>query len=148
MGGGLWLAPYFFPDKMVNLAPNDSTAVAYFSPFQARKYLPTFTHYLLVITNYATEEVHKCILNVDVDNERYTKVSIPTDNDDPRNGEVELAESGLYTFKIYGQNSQDNLDPDDTSVVGLCEIGVLRVSAESAWATPTFTVPNTVIYYE
>ena len=87
-------------------------------------------------------------MNVTIDNERYTKAALPTDNDDPLNGEVLLDESGLYTYTIYGQTSETNLDPSDTSVVGVCETGMLRVTAEDAWNVPDISIPDNVIYYE
>jgi hypothetical protein len=133
---------------MIHLLPNTSPQTAYFSPFQARKYLASFSVYLIVFENVATEETFPCILNVNYDNERYTSASLPTDNDDPVNGEVLITESGLYTYTIYGQTSGSNLDPTDASVVGICETGSLRVTGESAWTTPTLTIPDNVIYYE
>lgn len=110
--------------------------------------MPTFTRYLLVLTNDATKDTTSCILNVEVDNERYTRAALPTDNPDPVNGEVLLKESGLYTYAIYGQTSETNLDPTDASVVGVCETGVLRVTAEAAWNIPDVNIPDNVIYYE
>ncbi len=133
---------------MVHLQANTSPQTAYFTPFSARKFMPTFTRYLLVLTNDATKDTTSCILNVEVDNERYTRAALPTDNPDPVNGEVLLKESGLYTYAIYGQTSETNLDPTDASVVGVCETGVLRVTAEAAWNIPDVNIPDNVIYYE
>lgn len=141
-------SPLSYSGSMIHLQANNSAQVAYFTPFQARKFMAAFTIYLLVIENDATKDVTKCIMNVTIDNERYTKAALPTDNDDPLNGEVLLDESGLYTYTIYGQTSETNLDPSDTSVVGVCEMGMLRVTAEDAWNVPDISIPDNVIYYE
>jgi len=133
---------------MIHLLPNTGNQFAYLAPFQARKFLPSFTHYLMTITNQATAEVVACVLNVTVDNERYTKVGISTAEADPEGGGVLLPNSGLYTYKVYGQNSEDNTDPEDSSVVGVCEIGTVKLSDEAAWTIPTVTIPDNVIYYE
>jgi hypothetical protein len=61
---------------------------------------------------------------------------------------VLITESGLYTYKIWGQNSPTNLDPADASVVGICEVGPCRVSDEPAWTIPAVSIPDNVIYYE
>jgi hypothetical protein len=133
---------------MVHLAANTSPQTAYFSPFQARKFLADFSDYLVVITSSATSKTYACILNVVADNARYTSASLPTDSDDPTNGSLLLTDSGLYSYTIYGQNSSTNLDPKDAVVVGICESGMLRVTAEDAWDIPSVTIPNNVIYYE
>lgn len=133
---------------MIHLAPNAISNRVYVTPFEARKFLAAFTDYLMVLKNNATEEEYALILNVVVDNERYTTGSIATDTDDPENSEILLTESGLYTYTIYGQNSSTNLDPTDASVVGVCEIGACKVSDEAAWTIPTVTIPDNVIYYE
>jgi len=120
----------------------------YVSPFQARKFLASFTNYLLIFTNVATEETFAAILVVAVDNERYTKARIWTDSADPVNGKVLITESGLYTYEIYGQNSTTNTDPTDATVVGLCEIGPCKVADSAAWDIPDVAIPDNVIYYE
>jgi len=133
---------------MIHLLPNTSNQVAYFSPFSARKFLPTFAQYLLVVVNQATQETTACILSVSVDNARYTKVRIWTDEADPAAGKMLLPDSGLYTYTIYGQNSLTNTAPTDASVVGSCTTGTIRLTASAAWDTPAITIPDNVIYYE
>jgi hypothetical protein len=133
---------------MIHLLPNTPNQTAFFSPFQARKFLASFTNYLIIFTNTATEETHACILFVSVDNARYTTVRIWTDEDTPVDGKVLIKESGLYTYKIYGQNSTTNVDPTNAAVVGLCESGMMRATASEAWDTPAITIPDNVIYYE
>ena len=133
---------------MIHLIPNSNSNIIYVTPFESRKFLAAFTQYLMVLKNQATDEEFALILNFSVDNERYTKADLPTSTNDPVNGETLLTESGLYTYTIYGQTSNENLDPTDASVVGVCEIGSCKVSDEAAWTIPTVTIPDNVIYYE
>ena len=133
---------------MIHLVPNFAANRVYVSPFEARKFLPSFTHYLFILKNNATEKEYACVLNVTYDNERYTFATVPTNEDAPTSGRILLTESGLYTYTIYGQNSDINLDPTDGRVVGVCEIGPCKVSDEAAWTIPTVTIPDNVIYYE
>ena len=131
---------------MIHLLPNSASNTVNVTPFEARKFLSAFTDYLLELTNQATQEKHYAVPVLTYDNERYTQFDLPT-NSDTLNA-VLITESGLYTYKIWGQNSAANLDPADASVVGICEVGPCRVSDEPAWTIPAVSIPNNVIYYE
>jgi hypothetical protein len=131
---------------MIHLLPNSATNTVNVTPFEARKFLSAFTDYLLELTNQATQEKHYAVPVLTYDNERYTQFDLPT-NSDTLNA-VLITESGLYTYKIWGQNSPTNLDPADASVVGICEVGPCRVSDEPAWTIPAVSIPDNVIYYE
>jgi len=133
---------------MIHLRPNVPSNRVYVTPFEARKFMGKFTHYLMVLKNNATEEEYALVLNFTVDNERYTQANLATNNDDAVNGSILLTESGLYTYTIYGQTNGTNLDPTDAVVVGVCEVGACKVSDEAAWTIPTVTIPDNVIYYE
>lgn len=133
---------------MIRLQPNTASQSVYISPYQAKKYLPTFTHYLIEFKGMATSKTFRLILNTSQDNSRYTLASIGTNTDDAVNGSISITESGFYTFKIYGQNSSSNLDPSDASVVGLCQRGLMQVVADEAWTIPSLSIPNNVVYYE
>jgi len=134
---------------MVNLLPNTLTQRMYCTPFEARKFLPSFTHYLVVLRNDASEETYAFIANVEYDNERYSQFRISTATNDPTAGSILLTESGLYTYTIYGQNSTTNRDPEDASVVGVCEVGACRVRpTDTYFDFDNPTVPDNVIYYE
>lgn len=137
-----------FSLPMIHLRPNSSSNRVVVNPYQARKYLSTFTTYLMVLRNDATEEETFFIPDVEEDNERYTRIGLPTNSDAPLDGNIRLNESGLYTYKIWGQNSTTNLDPDDATVVGICEVGACKVSDELPWTIPTISIPDNVIYYE
>ena len=131
---------------MIHLSPNTASNTVNVTPFESRKFLSAFTNYLLELTNEATEEKHYAVPVLSYDNERYTQFDLPT-NSDILNA-VLITESGLYTYKIWGQNSSTNLDPTDASVVGICEVGSCKVSDEPAWTIPAVTIPDNVIYYE
>ena len=131
---------------MIHLAPNSASNTVNVTPFEARKFMASFTHYLLELTNQATEKKHYAVPVLTYDNERYTQFDLPTDAD--ATNSVLITESGLYTYKLWGQNSSTNLDPEDASVVGLCEVGPCKVSDEAAWTIPSVTIPDNVIYYE
>lgn len=131
---------------MIHLLPNSASNTVNVTPFEARKFLSAFTYYLLELTNQATQEKHYAVPVLTYDNERYTQFDLPT-NSDTLNA-VLITESGLYTYKIWGQNSATNLDPADASVVGICEVGPCRVSDEPAWTIPAVSIPDNVIYYE
>ena len=136
---------------MIHLAPNSASNTVYLQPYQARKYLADFTHYLLVFTELSTASTHAVVLATpSVDNERYTEADIPTDGTAGavEAGKVRILTSGMYTYKIYGQTSADNLDPTDATVVGVCERGMARISAEAHWTTPSLSVPDNVFYYQ
>jgi hypothetical protein len=133
---------------MIHLLPNTAQQFAYFTPFEARKFLPAFAQYLLILESQATKATFACILNLVADNERYTKVGIGTNEADPEGSSVLITESGLYTYKIYGQNSETNTDPEDAVVVGICEVGTCKISDQPAWTIPNVSIPDNVIYYE
>jgi hypothetical protein len=131
---------------MIHLLPNSATNTVNVTPFEARKFLPEFRYYLLELTNQATQEKHYAVPVLTYDNERYTQFDLPTNSDTV--SAVLITESGLYTYKIWGQNSKINLDPADARVVGICEVGPCRVSDEPAWTIPAVSIPDNVIYYE
>lgn len=121
----------------------------YVTPFEARKFLASFTDYLVVLRNDASEETYAFIANVIYDNERYSQFRISTATDNPTAGNILLTESGLYTYTIYGQNSDTNLDPEDASVVGVCEVGACRITDNQVYFNyDSPTVPDNIIYYE
>ena len=133
---------------MIILQPDTALQTIYVSPFQARKYLRTFTHYLMEFKSQSTSATYRVILKVINDNNRYTSATIGTHQNSPVSGDIKITDSGFYTFSIFGQNSAFNLNPLDASVVGECEVGVLQISGEEAWQIPVISIPNNVVYYE
>ena len=103
----------------------------------------------MVITSMATKEEYITIAHALVDNERYTKLRVGTLTKDQVRGKVPIKQSGMHTYRIYGQNSSTNLDPNDTSVVvGEVEQGVCVINDAPAWTTPSIEVPDNVVYYQ
>ena len=133
---------------MIHLIPNTPEQVGYITPFEARKFLSAFTHYLMIFESQATHNTFACVLYITVDNERYTKFAIDTSTADSASGDVLITESGLYTYTVYGQNSATNTDPQDASVVGVCEVGTAKFEDSAAWTIPTVDIPDNVIYYQ
>ena len=134
---------------MVNLLPNTAGQTMYCTPFEARKFLASFTDYLVILRNDASEETFPFIANVIYDNERYSQFRVSTATSNPTSSSILLTESGLYTYTIYGQNSDTNLDPENASIVGVCEVGACRIKATDTYFDfDNPTVPDNVIYYE
>jgi|TARA_R110000744_G_scaffold46833_3_gene103374 hypothetical protein len=133
---------------MIRLLPDTASQTIYVSPFQARKYLATFTNYLIEFKSQATSETFIIVIRVNSDNERYTSAAVGTHIDQPTLGNIKITDTGLYTYTIWGQNSTTNLDPTDASVVGECEVGVLQIISAEAWKIPVISIPDNVVYYE
>jgi hypothetical protein len=98
----------------------------------------------LVNTNNSAE--YLVIPIVLTDNDRYTQLRINTNTTAATSGSITIMETGEYAYTIYGQTGTTNLDPDDTDVIGVFEIGTLFV-------TPTTyteyvnepTIPTTIV---
>ena len=110
--------------------------------FEGRSYFEdTFTHYLLVITREEKSPTGLSLAQVaelTLENERFTDLVITT---------VSLTTTGQYRYIVYGQNSDSNLDPTDSSVVGEVEQGWFRLIGDSElYVTPEITISNDKIY--
>jgi cytochrome c-type biogenesis protein CcmE len=124
---------------MVYLNTNTANQYAYLSLDEGRAYFNVaFTHYLLVMTYEMTGEQLAQVVEVINENERVTKIRLTT---------VGLVDAGKYKYDVYGQNSDDNLDPTDASVVGLVERGSMILQDGTIYfdvSSPT--IPVDVIY--
>lgn len=124
---------------MVYLNTNTANQDAFLSLDEGRAYFNVaFTHYLLVLTYEMTREELAQVVVVINENERVTKIRLTT---------VGLVDAGKYKYDVYGQNSNDNLDPTDASVVGLVERGSMILQDGTIYfdvSTPT--IPVDVIY--
>ncbi len=99
----------------------------------------------MILTRQQTGGDFALILDVVEENDRYTKVSISTDADDPENSSIELLDAGTYTYYIYGQNSSTNLVPTNAAVVGEVQRGTIVVPDTATYiTTPTVTIPDNV----
>lgn len=134
---------------MIHLNPNSATEqTIYLTLQEMKKDFNTFANYLVHFQSMASREDYYFIGDVATDNPRYTALSIFTNVDDPRNGNILLKETGQYFYKVYGQNSATNLDPTDAAVVALIEQGTLDVTGAVGYNIPTINVPDNVIYYQ
>jgi hypothetical protein len=105
------------------LVPNTATQTLRLTLDEGRTYFETaFTDYLLIIKREENSDSGTTLAQVPVvviDNTRITQLTVTT---------VGLTTPGLYAYYVYGQNSDSNLDPDDSSVVGLVEKGTITLS--------------------
>ena len=134
---------------MIHLNPNSATEqFIYLTLQEMKKDLDPFTHYLIILENMASTDKHAFVGDVEIDNARYTKISVYTNQPLGSASRVLLIETGFYTYKAYGQNSSTNLNANDASVVGLLEQGTLNVAGATGYTIPDITIPDNVIYYE
>ena len=124
---------------MVYLNTNTANQNAWLSLDEGRQYFNVaFTDYLLILTYEMTGEQLGQVVEVLTENERVTKIRLTT---------VGLTDAGKYKYDVYGQNSDDNLDPTDASVVGLVERGSMILQDGTIYfdvSSPT--IPVDVIY--
>ena len=124
---------------MVYLNTNTANQYAWLSLDEGRQYFNVaFTYYLLVLTYEMTGEQLAQVVEVVNENERVTKIRLTT---------VGLVDAGKYKYDVYGQNSDDNLDPTNASVVGLVERGSMILQDGTIYfdvSSPT--IPVDVIY--
>jgi hypothetical protein len=124
---------------MVYLNTNTANQYAYLSLDEGRAYFNVaFTHYLLVMTYEMTGEQLAQVVEVINENERVTKIRLTT---------VGLVDAGRYHYEVYGQNSANNIDPTNASVVGLVEKSLMILQDGTIFfdvSSPT--IPVDVIY--
>ena len=127
---------------MVYLNTNTAGQTLRLSLDEARQYYSTaFTDYLLLIYHEENSNVGNSIAQVPtivVENQRYTELTVTT---------IGLTLPGRYRYDVYGQNSNSNIDPNDASVVGLCERGYLYLNDSGVYFdVPTITIQDDIIY--
>jgi len=127
---------------MVYLNTNTAAQTLRLSLDEARQYYSTaFTDYLLLIYHEENSNVGNSIAQVPpivVENQRYTELTVTT---------IGLTLPGRYRYDVYGQNSNSNTDPNDASVVGICERGYLYLNDSGVYFdVPTITIQDDIIY--
>ena len=138
-----------FRFNMIHLNPNSSSPQSiYLTLSEMRKDFAVFTNYLVLFQSMASKEDFYFIGNVDTDNARYTTLQVYTNEDSRTGGKVLLTESGLYIYKVWGQNSSTNLNPTDDAVVALLEQGTLNAAGATGYDIPDITIPDNIIYYQ
>lgn len=132
---------------MIRLLPNTARNIVYLTLKEKDRDLGTVSNYLLLLEHQISRQKYYLILDTNEDNERYTKATIGTNTDDAVNGSIQITETGLYWYFVYGQNSESNLDPD--SAVGLFEKGVCNVKDTESdyYNVPDITIATDTIYY-
>lgn len=127
---------------MIYLTTNTANQTIYLSLDEARQYYATaYTHYLLIITheeNSTTGEELAQVATVVLENVRITQLTVTT---------VGLTLAGRYRYEVYGQNSANNLDPTNASVVGIVQRGyVVLTNNQQFYDVPTDVITNDIIY--
>jgi hypothetical protein len=111
-------------------------------------YDTTYTNYLMVIQNEITLENFYVIPLQVSENDRITNLAISTSVDNPTNGCVHITVGGRYNFIIYGQNSDSNLDPEDSEVVvGEIKRGYIQFeTVVNYYNQPNIVIPSDIEY--
>ena len=107
----------------------------------------TYTDYLVVIQNETTLENFYVIPSTISENDRITSLAISTNDDDPTNGSILVVDGGRYNFIVYGQNSDENLDPTSADVVGEVNRGFIQFeTVVNYYNQPNIVIPNDIQY--
>ena len=128
---------------MIYLLKNTAAQLLYLSLKEGELLLAnTYTDYLLELTNEQTLEKLYAIPTQIAQNDRYTTIEIGTNANVPLSASLLINYPARFSYIIYGQNSNTNLDPADAVVEGVIQIGYLIVEDIT---TPRFTEPNLTI---
>lgn len=104
-----------------------------------------YTNYLVKLTHDATSKVYRCIPIVASEDARITQLVIDTNVDDAENGGILMIDPGRYSYEIYAQNSDTNLD--ESLSIGLVEKGWIEAnSSQIYYSSPTINIPEDKIY--
>jgi len=104
-----------------------------------------YTNYLVKLTHDATSKVYRCIPIVASEDARITQLVIDTNVDDAENGGILLINAGRYSYEIYAQNSDTNLD--ESLSIGMVEKGWIEASSSQIYySSPTINIPEDKIY--
>lgn len=128
---------------MIYLLKNTAAQLLYLSLKEGELLLAnTYTDYLLELTNEQTLEKLYAIPTQIAQNDRYTTIEIGTNANVPLSASLLINYPARFSYIVYGQNSNTNLDPADAVVEGVIEMGYLIVEDIT---TPRFTEPNLTI---
>lgn len=126
---------------MLILTPNQANQTARLTLNEGRTKLGDYTHYLLILsfddTGIETENTLAQVVTVTEESARVTTFTCTT---------VGLDYQGKYWYKVYGQNSASNTDPENASVVGLVEQGSAIITNNASQYVDTTTTDNATIY--
>lgn len=111
---------------MIYLLPDTPNQVAYMTLQDGRLFLPSsYSDYLMQLRSMTTNELFFVVLGIVSENTMWTQVTIDTTG---------IAE-GEYEYTIFAQNSPSNTDPNDDSVVGKVESGIVKIESEINYVT-------------
>lgn len=128
---------------MIYLLKNTAAQLLYLSLKEGELLLAnTYTDYLLELTNEQTLEKLYAIPTQIAQNDRYTTIEIGTNANVPLSASLLINYPARFSYIVYGQNSNTNLDPADAVVEGVIQKGYLIVEDIT---TPRFTEPNLTI---
>ena len=128
---------------MIYLLKNTAAQLLYLSLKEGELLLAnTYTDYLLELTNEQTLEKLYAIPTQIAQNDRYTTIEIGTNANTPLSASLLINYPARFSYIVYGQNSNTNLDPANAVVEGVIQMGYLIVEDIT---TPRFTEPNLTI---
>ena len=128
---------------MIYLLKNTAAQLLYLTLKEGELLLAnTYTDYLLELTNEQTLEKLYAIPTQIAQNDRYTTIEIGTNANVPLSASLLINYPARFSYIVYGQNSNTNLDPADAVVEGVIQMGYLIVEDIT---TPRFTEPNLTI---
>lgn len=124
---------------MIYISANTANQTCLMTLKEGREfYQVAFTDYLLILEHSEGTNTLNQVAEVLTETDRYTRLNITT---------VPLTITGQYNYYVYGQNSDTNLDPNDESVVGLVERGILILTDNQGYFDERIvTIPETIIY--
>ena len=100
-----------------------------------------------MLQNELTSELLYVIPTIIDENDRITTLGISTNFNDPINASILINHGGRWNYIVYGQNSNTNLDPTDSDVVGEIERGFVEFSSLiNYYDQPTLTIPSDIEY--
>jgi hypothetical protein len=128
---------------MIYLITDTANQTVRLSLDEGRQYYATaFTDYLIVLTHEENSTVGNELAQVATivaENRRYTQLTITTDT---------LTLAGRYRYEVYGQNSANNTDPTNASVVGLIERGTAVLTNNTTYYdVADNTIEDDIIYH-
>jgi hypothetical protein len=128
---------------MIYLLKNTAAQLLYLTLKEGELLLAnTYTDYLLELTNEQTLEKLYAIPTQIAQNDRYTTIEIGTNANVPLSASLLINYPARFSYIIYGQNSNTNLDPANAVVEGVIQRGYLIVEDIT---TPRYTEPNLTI---
>ena len=74
---------------MIRLNPNSAGNVVYLTLKEKDKDLGTVSNYLMVLEHQISRQKYYLVLDINEDNERYTKATIDTNTDAPTSGNIQ-----------------------------------------------------------